>query len=152
MIDWSRPRPLSKVTEDAGFTMSDVAFVSGLDESTVSRLWDDPRWLDRVSGRSLQSLAASVPGVAEYFASHSVLARRNSLVKQLEAEGLAVNRPALLLSAGTDVPHQYLINALEAALSIMRGDERRACSYLARFWGLQQNRALATLWGDESDS
>lgn len=146
MTDWSQPQPLAKVTEDAGFTMSDVAFVSGLDESTVSRLWDDPRWLDRVSGRSLQSLAASVPGVAEYFASHSVLARRNSLVKQLEAEGLVVNRPALLLSAGADVPHQYLINALEAALSIMRGDERRACSYLARFWGLQQNRALESLY------
>ena len=151
MIDWSRPLPLSKVTEDAGFTMSDVAFVSGLDESTVSRLWDDPAWLDRVSGRSLQSLAASVPGVAEYFASHSVLARRNSLIKQLEAEGLAVNRQALLLSADTDVPHQYLINALEAALSIMRGDERRACSYLARFWGLQQNRALESLYATEGE-
>src|SRR5262249_34697272 len=120
MIDWSRPLPLSKVTEDAGFTMSDVAFVSGLDESTVSRLWDDPSWLNRVSGKSLQSLAASVPGVAEYFASHSVLARRNSLVRQLEDEGLVVNRPALLLSAAGDVPHQYLINALEAALSVMR--------------------------------
>ena len=151
MIDWSQPRPLSKVTEDAGFTMSDVAFVSGLDESTVSRLWDDPRWLDRVSGRSLQSLAASVPGVAEYFASHSVLARRNSLVNELQAEGLVVNRPALLLSAATEVPHQYLINALEAALSIMRGDERRACSYLARFWGLQQNRALESLYATEGD-
>ena len=100
MIDWSQPRPLSKVTEDAGFTMSDVAFVSGLDESTVSRLWDDPRWLDRVSGKSLQSLAASVPGVAEYFASHSVLARRNSLVKQLEAEGLV----ALPLTSERFVP------------------------------------------------
>jgi hypothetical protein len=149
MIDWSQPRPLSKVTEDAGFTMSDVAFVSGLDESTVSRLWDDPAWLDRVSGRSLQSLAASVPGVAEYFASHSVLARRNSLVKQLETEGVIVNRQALLLSARTEVPHQYLINALEAALSIMRGDERRACSYLARCWGLQQNRALESLYATE---
>jgi hypothetical protein len=146
MIDWSQPRSLSKVTEDAGFTMSDVAFVSGLDESTVSRLWDDPRWLDRVSGRSLQSLVASVPGVAEYFASYSVLARRNGLIEQLEAEGLVVNRQALLLSTSTDVPHQYLINALEAALSIMRGDERRACSYLARFWGLQQNRALELLY------
>jgi hypothetical protein len=151
MIDWSRPLPLSKVTEDAGFTMSDVAFVSGLDESTVSRLWDDPTWLDRVSGRSLQSLAASVPGVAEYFASHSVLARRNNLIKQLEAEGLVVNRQALLLSSGADVPHQYLINALEAALSIMRGDERRACSYLARFWGLQQNRALESLYATEGE-
>jgi hypothetical protein len=146
MIDWSRPRPLAKVTEDAGFTMSDVAFVSGLDESTVSRLWDDPAWLDRVSGKSLQALAASVPGVAEYFASHAVLARRNSLVTQLESEGLKVNRPALLLSASTDVPHQYLINALEAALSVMRGDARRACSYLARFWGLQQNHALESLY------
>ena len=140
MIDWSQPQPLSKVTEDAGFTMSDVAFVASLDESTVSRLWDDPKWLDRISGRSLQALAASVPGVAEYFASHSVLSRRESLLKQLEAEGLVVNRPALLLSTNTDVPHQYLISALEAALSIMRGEERRACSYLARFWGLSKTR------------
>ena len=108
MIDWSQPQPLSKVTEDAGFTMSDVAFVASLDESTVSRLWDDSKWLDRISGRSLQALAASVPGVAEYFASHSVLSRRESLLKQLEAEGLVVNRPALLLSTNTDVPHQYL--------------------------------------------
>ncbi len=151
MTDWSKPQPLSKVTEDAGFTMSDVAFVSGLDESTVSRLWDDAKWLDRVSGRSLQSLAASVPGVAEYFAAHSVLTRRNSLVTQLEAEGLVVNRPALLLSASANVPHQYLINALEAALSIMRGDERRASSLLARFWGLQQNRALEALYAVEGD-
>jgi hypothetical protein len=151
MIDWSRPMPLSKVTEAAGFTMSDVAFVSGLDESTVSRLWDDPRWLDRVSGKSLQSLAASVPGVAEYFASHSVLARRENLVGQLKAEGLVVNRPALLLSAGSSVPHQYLINALEAALSVMRGDDRRASSYLARFWGLQQNRALESLFAAEGE-
>ncbi len=151
MIDWSKPRPLSKVTEDAGFTMSDVAFVSGLDESTVSRLWDDPSWLDRVSGKSLQSLAASVPGVAEYFASHSVLARRNSLVTQLEAEGLMVNRPALLLSAAAEVPHQYQINALEAALGIMRSDDRRVCSYLARFWGLQQNHALESLYATHGD-
>jgi hypothetical protein len=151
MIDWSRPSPLSKVTEAEGFTMSDVAFVSGLDESTVSRLWDDPRWLDRASGKSLQSLAASVPGVAEYFASHSVLARRENLVGQLEAEGLVVNRPALLLSAASSVPHQYLINALEAALSVMRGDERRASSYLARFWGLQQNQALESLFATSGE-
>jgi hypothetical protein len=151
MVDWSQPQPLSKVTADAGFTMSDVAFVSGLDESTVSRLWDDPNWLDRVSGRSLQSLVGSVPGIAEYFASHSVLARRNSLIKQLESEGLLVNRPALLLSVHADVPPQYLINALEAALSIMRGDERRVCSYLARFWGLQPDRALESLYATEGD-
>jgi hypothetical protein len=120
MIDWSQPRSLASVTEDAGFTMSDVAFVSGLDESTVSRLWEDPRWLDRVSGKSLQSLAASVPGVAEYFASHAILSRRDALVAELESHGLSVNRPALFLTSGTRVPHQYLINALEVAATILR--------------------------------
>jgi hypothetical protein len=127
MIDWSQPHSLAKVTEDAGFTMSDVAFVSGLDESTISRLWDDPHWLDRVKGCSLQALVASVPGVAEYFASHSVLTRRNELISQLEAEGLQINHQALHLSNTQRVPHQYLINALEAAVSIMRGDEARTC-------------------------
>ena len=151
MVDWSQAQPLSKVTAEAGFTMSDVAFVSGLDESTVSRLWDDPSWLDRVSGRALQSLVPSVPGIAEYFASHSVLVRRNNLIKQLESEGLVVNRPALLLSADAGMPPQYLINALEAALSIMRGNERRACSYLARFWGLKQDGALESLYATEGD-
>jgi hypothetical protein len=104
-----------------------------------------------VSGKSLQSLAASVPGVTEYFATYSVLARRNRLIEQLEAEGLTVNRPALLLSAGNEIPHQYLIKALEAALSIMQGDERRASSYLARFWGLEQNRALESLYAVDGD-
>lgn len=146
MADWSKPWPLAKVTADAGFTMSDVAFVSGLDESTVSRLWDDPKWLDRASGRTLQALMASVPGVAEYSAAHSLLTRRNKLVSQLEAEGLVVNRPALALSSRSEVPHQYLVNALDAALSIMRGDDRRVCSYLVRFWGLQQNSALESLY------
>jgi hypothetical protein len=146
MINWSQPQSLASVTEDAGFTMSDVAFVSGLDESTVSRLWEDPCWLDRVSGKSLQSLAASVPGVAEYFASHAILSRRDALVAELESHGLSVNKSALLLTSGTKVAHQYLINALEVAATILRGDDIRARSYLARFWGLQQDKALRLLY------
>jgi hypothetical protein len=146
MIDWSQPQSLAKVTEGAGFTMSDVAFVSGLDESTISRLWDDPHWLDRVRGRSLQALVASVPGVAEYFASHSVLSRRDNLISQLETEGLQINHQALRLSNRPSIPHQYLINALEAALSIMRGDAHRTTALVARFWGIQQNRALEALY------
>jgi hypothetical protein len=146
MIDWSQPQSLARVTDAAGLAMSDAAFVSGLDESTVSRLWEDPNWLDRVSGKSLQALTASVPGVAEYFATHSVLSRRNLLLSELESHGLSVNRPALQLSSATEVPHQYLINALDVALTIMRGDDQRACSYLARFWGRQQDKALQRLY------
>ena len=152
MTDLARPRSLSKVTEPAGFTMADVAFVSGLDESTICRLWDAPDWLDRVSGRSLQCLVASVPGVAEYFASYSVLARKAKLMADLQAEGLVVNQDALHRSRAAGVPHQYLVNALEAALCIMRGDTHRACSYLARFWGLHQNRALEALYSASTDT
>jgi hypothetical protein len=152
MIDWSQPHSLAKVTEDAGFTMSDVAFVSGLDESTISRLWDDPHWLDRVKGRSLQALVASVPGVAEYFASHSVLTRRNKLISQLEAEGVQINHQALRLSNTQRVPHQYLINALEAAVSIMQGDAARTCALIARFWGIQQNQALEALYSPAAET
>jgi hypothetical protein len=151
MPDWSQPTSLAKVTEDAGFTMSDVAFISGLDESTVSRLWDDPNWLDRVRGSSLQALVAAVPGIAEYFATYSVISRRNKLVSQLEAEGVQVNRQALSLSATTSIPHQYLINALEAAISIMRGDANRTNSLVARFWGIQQNRALEALYSSTAE-
>jgi hypothetical protein len=152
MIDWSQPHSLAKVTEEAGFAMSDVAFISGLDQSTISRLWDDPHWLDRVKGHSLQALVASVPGVAEYFASHSVLTRRNKLIGQLEAEGLRINHGALRLPNAQNVPHQYLINALEAALSIMRGDGVRTGALIARFWGVQQNQALEALYSPASDT
>lgn len=145
MSDSTAPQTLAGVTEPAGFTASDVAFVSGLDESTVSRLWDDPRWLDRVSGKSLQALVAGVPGVAYYFASYSVATRRDELADQLEAEGLEVNRDALG-STGPQIPDQYVINALAAARSVMRGDHRRAAAHLARFWGLQQNHALELLY------
>lgn len=132
--------------------MSDVAFVSGLDESTISRLWDDPHWVDRIKGRSLQALVASVPGVAEYFASYSVLTRRNKLISQLESEGLKINHEALRLSQPQPIPHQYLINALEAALSIMQGDTTRTSGLLARFWGAQQNRALEALYSPSGEA
>lgn len=89
------PRSLSEITRELGLNMSDVAMFSGLDESTVSRLWDNTEWLDRISGRSLQSLISSVPGIAEYSMAHSLRRRRNSLVNDLDGEGLSVDLNAL---------------------------------------------------------
>src|SRR5437868_10989535 len=85
------PKSLSEITKDMGLNMSDVAAFSGLDESTIFRLWDNAEWLDRVSGRSLQSLMSSVPGIAEYSMAHAVRKRRDSLVADLHSEGLSVN-------------------------------------------------------------
>jgi len=66
MIEWPGPRTLSEIVEN-DFTKSDIAFLSGLDRRTISRFWDDPDWMDRASGRSLQALIATIPSVADYF-------------------------------------------------------------------------------------
>ncbi|MCO5988002.1 hypothetical protein NE235_18025 [Actinoallomurus spadix] len=127
--------------------MSDVAIFSGLDESTVFRLWDNGDWLDRVSGRSLQSLMSSVPGIAEYAMAHSLLKRRTALIANLQAEGLSVDLDAL---ENSTVARQLLLNALEAALYIVRdGPSQKVSSYIARFWGREQDRALEALFSAE---
>ncbi|MFF5258227.1 hypothetical protein ACFY4C_04730 [Actinomadura viridis] len=141
------PRSLSEITRELGLNMSDVAMFSGLDESTVSRLWDNTEWLDRISGRSLQSLISSVPGIAEYSMAHSLRRRRNTLVNDLHGEGLSVDLSAL---ENSSIAQQHLLNALEAALHIVRGNATsRVSSYLARFWGQEQDRALEALYSQE---
>ncbi|MQY04158.1 hypothetical protein [Actinomadura macrotermitis] len=148
MTAGSEPRPLSEIASDNGLNMSDVAAFSGLDESTVFRLWDNAGWLDRVSGRSLQSLISSVPGIAEYSMAHSLVKRRDALIGRLDDAGLSVDRAALERSA---VAPQHLLNALEAALCIVRGDSsQKVSSYLARFWGQEQDQALGELYTHEN--
>ncbi|MEO3827397.1 hypothetical protein [Actinomadura sp. B10D3] len=142
------PKSLSDITKDMGLNMSDVAAFSGLDESTIFRLWDNEEWLDRVSGRSLQSLMSSVPGIAEYSMAHAVRKRRDGLVADLQREGLAVDLAAL---ENSPVAKQHLLNALEAAVHIMRGQAtQKTSSFIARFWGREQDTALEALYSTES--
>ncbi|QKW38351.1 hypothetical protein HUT06_33675 [Actinomadura sp. NAK00032] len=141
------PRSLSDITRDMGLNMSDVAAFSGLDESTVFRLWDNTGWLDRISGRSLQSLMSSVPGIAEYSMAHAVRKRRDGLVGDLHDEGLAVDLGALERSP---IAQQHLLNALEAALHIVRGQAtQKTSSFIARFWGQEQDRALEAIYSTD---
>ncbi|WP_214409278.1 hypothetical protein [Sphaerisporangium fuscum] len=144
MTTGHKPKSLFEITKHIGLNMSDVALLSGLDESTVSRLWDNTCWLDRISGRSLQSLMSAVPGIAEYSIEHSISRRRDTLVAELDAEGLTVDVAAL---ESSPVARQHLLNALEAALHIVRNEAaHKVSSYLARFWGREQDRALETLY------
>lgn len=144
------PRALSEIAEASGFSMSDVAFISGLEESTVSRLWDNLGWLDKISGRSLQALIASVPQVGAYVAMYSTLARRQTLISELATEGLVVDESAIERCVKDGIPEQYLATALQSAVHIMRGDGAKASSYLARFWGKGQDRALTTLFSSST--
>lgn len=141
------PKSLSDITRAMGLNMSDVAAFSGLDESTIFRLWDNVEWLDRVSGRSLQSLMSSVPGIAEYSMAHAVRRRRDGLVGDLHGEGLAVDLDAL---ENSTVAQQHLLNALEAALHIVRGQAtQKTSSFIARFWGREQDRALEAIYATD---
>ena len=140
------PHSLSAIAEQAGFNLSDVAFVSSLDESTISRLWSDPGWLDRVTGGSLQKLIASIPGVADYVTAHSLAVRRVRLIRELADEGLLVSEASLTACTRDGVPEPFIGNALEAALHTMRGDAPKMVSYLARFWGRDQDRVLERLY------
>ncbi|MFL6052061.1 MAG: hypothetical protein ACJ72W_03955 [Actinoallomurus sp.] len=90
---------------------------------------------------------SSVPGIAEYAMAHSLLKRRDALIADLHAEGLSVNLDAL---ENSTVTRQHLLNALEAALLIVRdGPSQKVSSYVARFWGREQDRALEALYSVE---
>jgi hypothetical protein len=142
------PLPLAHIAESTGFTMADVAFLAGLNESTLSRLWDDPCWLDRISGKSLQALVSVIPRVGEYVLSYTLRDRRVRLAKSLSEHGVTVDRDAFKsLILDHVIAEQHLSNALNAALPILDGDTDRAAACLARFWGQDQDFALSYLIG-----
>jgi hypothetical protein len=151
MQEGDYPLTLSEIAENAAFSMSDVAFIAGLEESTVYRLWENPNWLEKVSGKSLQALIATVPGLGEYVATYSVQSRRTRLIEDLTVEGLEIDESAIQRFVREGIPEQYLTAALQAAIHIMRGDNNRASSYLARFWGTGQDRALTALFGTDQE-
>jgi hypothetical protein len=152
MLDGDRPLKLSDIAESSAFSMADVAFISGLEESTVYRLWDKPDWLDKISGRSLQALIATVPELGGYVARFSVLSRRRKLIENLAAEGLQVNEAGIAQCVNNGIPEPYLSAALQAAIHVMRGENSKASSYLARFWGTGQDRALTALFSSDSET
>ena len=142
-----QPADLADLAAYAGLSLSDVAFLAELDESTVSRLWADPGWLDRVTGSSLQRLIASVPGVEEYVTAYALASRLARLIAELADEGLHVDHAALEACWLDGVPAPYITHALRAALHTVRGDDAKVVPYMARFWGLDQDRALERLFG-----
>ncbi|MGQ0775419.1 MAG: hypothetical protein ACT4NY_13505 [Pseudonocardiales bacterium] len=147
------PKSLAQIAGRSGFSMSDVAFLAGIDESTVCRLWDDPDWLDRIKGKSLQALTGVLPGISEYVSAYPLASRRSLLADELIEVGLEINRAAYRqLVREKGVPEQYLCNVLNAAIQIVRPDARKAAAHLVRFWGREQDYALSFLFASISNN
>lgn len=138
---------LSELARRWGLTLADVAFLAGLEESTVSRLWVADDWMDRIKGKTLRSILTVVPGVAEYMAGDALRRRRQRLIDELGEVGLQVDPQSFRhFVSDQKIPEQILDTALEAALRVMHGDPHDAARHLARFWNRSHDRALGCLW------
>ncbi|MFD6158086.1 hypothetical protein ACFWF7_10810 [Nocardia sp. NPDC060256] len=143
------PLPLGALAASAMLSMADVVFLSKLPASTLSRLWRNELWLDRVSGATLQQLVAVVPGLSEYVTRRSYGSRLGSVLRECDEAGLDIaNGPiGALLTDGRSA--QHVATALAAASSMMRLDSHAAVSNLARCWGVSQDLALDALFSAE---
>ncbi|GAB4590045.1 hypothetical protein [Nocardia sp. IFM 10818] len=122
--------------------MTDVAFLSTVSTSTLSRLWQDEQWLDAVSGATLQRLITAVPGLAGYVERRSHSARVEAALRRCAESGLEVRHDRLADLIRTGQPVQYVATVLEAAAGVMRLDARATVASLARCWGSRQSHAL----------
>lgn len=136
------PTTLRNIADDARLTMADLAFLSNLPKSTLSRMWEEDDWLDRITGHSLKQLVSVLPGLTAHLSKQSCGPRLSEATRRCHTLGLQVRMERIrgLVRAGCAT--QRIILALEAAAAIMELDERRSSSYLARCWGAEQDVAL----------
>lgn len=82
-------RSLAVLAEADTLGMADVVFLANVPKSTLSRLWHDQRWLDAVSGATLQRLISAMPGLAAYveFRSHRTVGVGAAPVRAIRARG-----------------------------------------------------------------
>ncbi|MFG1796405.1 hypothetical protein [Nocardia sp. NPDC049149] len=143
------PQPLESLAEAAMLSMADVVFLSKLPASTLSRLWRNEFWLDRVSGATLQQLIAVLPGLSDYVTRRSYGSRLGSILRECDDVGLEVSngRVGSLLTDSRSA--QHVATTLAAASSMMRLDPHETVLNLARCWGVSQDLALNALFADE---
>lgn len=140
-----RRMTLREIADEASLSMADVAFLAQLPQSTLSRLWDDEEWLDRITGHSLKQLISALPGLVAQLSSQSCGPRLLGAVRDCTELGLQVSmeRVNALFAAGCAV--QRVTSALETAVAVMSLNEHDAASYLTRCWGAGQDVALDAL-------
>ena len=138
---------LQEIAEEAGYSASHVASLSGLHLSTVVRHWQDAHWFDHLDGGSLKKLIAALPGVEEYIRVYPHLCRQHQLAEQLSPLGVEVDGDGIrhaILVAG--IAPARVSNALETALHLLRGDVRASVTLLSACWSCQQDRAARALF------
>src|SRR5262245_3021492 len=138
---------LQEIAEEAGYSASHVASLSGLHLSTVVRHWQDSQWFDHLDGVSLRKLVASLPGVDEYVRVYPHLSRQQRLAEQLCELGVEVDQEGIrhaVVSAG--MAPARVSNALETAVQLLTGNVRASVSLLSACWACEQDRVTRALF------
>ncbi|MEM8922218.1 MAG: hypothetical protein AAGD35_01875 [Actinomycetota bacterium] len=137
---------MADLAHTSGRSQSDVAHLSGLHKSTVSRYWTDVDWLEKISWKALRALQLAVPGLSEILEQDALGPWFTTLQRDLLAAGLDLDQAQAveLLDQGMPLPH--LNAALVAALRVARGNVEPAARTLATSWGRDSDRALARMF------
>ncbi|GIZ96656.1 MULTISPECIES: hypothetical protein [Tsukamurella] len=137
-------RTLGELAEKAGLAATDIAVLSGVSRSSVSRLWSDPRWLDKASGSIAQALSAVVPGIRDYatLVADTVATRRAG--EACEAAGLELDW-SLLADLVDEDGAVGVVPALFGAAALA-GNAETAAHALSRCWGAAADRACDAIF------
>ncbi|QOF34643.1 hypothetical protein [Mycobacteroides abscessus] len=135
----------------SGLRAVDVARISGVSQSTLSRFWEDPNWLEHVGGATLARLTAVFPPIDHYVRASGERIRINAAVQLVRTTGTEVRDEEvsrLLVSA----PTSAVITALFAAVQMINGHHSDASRMLSVGWSQKSNQVVDSLFAhDESN-
>lgn len=147
MLSSANCTPDSLLLRDAvsPLSISEVATLTGVSKSTLSRLWDSPEWIDKTHYLTVQRLGVVVPGVAEYARLVAERARLSEVIDRASRVGLEVDACAVR-DVAVRVSPVALALAIDAAAAFVEGNARMAFRRLDLCWGTRLDPAVAEVF------
>lgn len=144
----SRDKPLREVI-GGGLRAVDIARISGVSQSTLSRLWSEARWLEHVGGSTLARLIAVSPEVDRYVRRSGEQERLRTVVHSLNSVGAELRHSTFmpLLESATA---SAVITALSAAAEMMNGHYTDASRMFAIGWNENSNKVIDALFATDT--
>lgn len=139
--------PLARLMGD--LRAVDAASLSGVSQSTLSRLWGDPRWIERVEGATLSKLMAVSPPIAGYVRRWGENQRLDAAVQSAHAAGVTLHAEpfAALVRAA---PPSTVIALLSAVTEMHQGQFDNASRLFSAGWGQNCNGVADLLLDSEA--
>jgi hypothetical protein len=131
------PVALCDLADHSGLGFADVAALSDIPSSTLSRWWKDPHWVARSNGATLQQIVTTVPNLCEYLIGRGLTTSVQRPLRTLSASGVAL-RPIRIPADQASA----FANALSVAAAIVNGDRDELFRRLSLGWGLGHDKFI----------